>query len=101
MERDLVRWLRQRVPSHPRLLVGLGDDAAIVRLPDESHLVVTTDMLMDGIDFELGQHDARRIGRKALAVNLSDLAAMAAEPVAALIALALPRLGGERLAQEL
>ncbi len=101
MERDLVQWLTQRIPSHPRLLVGLGDDAAIVRLPDESHLVATTDMLMDGVDFELTRHDARRIGRKALAVNLSDLAAMAAEPVAALVALALPRQGGEALAKEL
>lgn len=101
MERDLVRWLTQRIPSHPRLLVGLGDDAAIVRLPDQSHLVATTDMLMDGVDFELAKHDPRRIGRKALAVNLSDLAAMAAEPVAALVALALPRQGGEALAKEL
>ena len=101
MERDLVQWLTQRIPSHPRLLVGLGDDAAIVRLPDESQLVATTDMLMDGVDFELTRHEARRIGRKALAVNLSDLAAMAAEPVAALVALALPRQGGEALAKEL
>jgi thiamine-monophosphate kinase len=81
--------------------VGLGDDAAIVRLPDEGHLVATTDMLMDGVDFELTRHDARRIGRKALAVNLWDLAAMAAQPVAALVALALPRQGGEALAKEL
>jgi len=102
MERELVRWLTQRIPSHPRLLVGLGDDAAIVRLPDESHLVATTDMLMDGVDFESGkQPEARRIGRKALAVNLSDLAAMAAQPVAALVALALPRQGGEVLAKNL
>ena len=101
MERDLVRWLTQRIPSHPRLLVGVGDDAAIVRLPDESHLVATTDMLMDGVDFELNRHEAQRIGRKALAVNLSDLAAMAAEPVAALVALALPRQGGESLAKSL
>src|SRR5262245_13205426 len=101
MERSLIRWLTQRIPSHPRLLVGLGDDAAIVRLPDKSHLVVTTDMLMDGVDFELGKHEAQRIGRKALAVNLSDLAAMAAEPVAALVALALPRQGGEALAKDL
>ena len=101
MERDLIRWLTSRIPSHPRLLVGLGDDAAIVRLPDESHLVATTDMLMEGVDFLLAKHDPRRIGRKALAVNLSDLAAMAAEPVAALVALALPRQGGEALAKEL
>src|SRR5262245_49752817 len=101
MERDLVRWLTQRIPSHPRLLVGLGDDAAILRLPGESHLVATTDMLMEGVDFELTKHDARRVGRKALAVNLSDLAAMAADPVAALVAVALPRRGGEALTKEL
>ena len=101
MERDLIRWLTAQIPSHPRLLVGVGDDAAIVRLPDESRLVATTDMLMDGVDFELSKHDPQRIGRKALAVNLSDLAAMAAEPVAALVSLALPRQGGEALAKSL
>jgi thiamine-monophosphate kinase len=101
VERDLVQWLTQRIPAHSRLLVGLGDDAAVVRLPDESHLVATTDMLMEGVDFELASHDARRIGRKALAVNLSDLAAMASQPVAAVVALALPRRGGEALAKEL
>jgi thiamine-monophosphate kinase len=58
-------------------------------------------MLMDGVDFELGRHEVERIGRKALAVNLSDLAAMAATPVAALVSLALPRQGGESLAKRL
>jgi thiamine-monophosphate kinase len=101
MERDLVRWFTERIPSHSRLLVGLGDDAAVLRTTDKQHLVATSDMLMDGVDFHVPQHDARRIGRKALAVNLSDLAAMAAEPLAALISLALPRQGGAELAKEL
>src|SRR6476469_4729331 len=83
------------------MLVGAGDDAAILRLATDANLVATTDMLRDGIDFEMGRHEAERIGRKALAVNLSDLAAMAAAPVAALVSLALPQQGGEALAKRL
>lgn len=101
MERDLVRWLLDRLPSHGRMVVGPGDDAAVLQVDVGNDLVATTDMLMDGIDFELGKHEPERIGRKALAVNLSDLAAMAAAPVAALISLALPRDGGEALAKRL
>lgn len=101
MERDLVRWLCERLPAHPRMLVGPGDDAAILRLSEQANLVATTDMLMDGVDFELARHDPERVGRKALAVNLSDLAAMAAAPVAALVSLALPRRGGKELAKRL
>jgi thiamine-monophosphate kinase len=101
MELDLVRWLCNRLPSHPRMLVGPGDDAAVLRLAAGDHLVATTDMLMDGVDFELARHEPERVGRKALAVNLSDLAAMGAEPVAALVSLALPRTGGAALARRL
>ena len=101
MERDLVRWFCSQLPAHARMLVGPGDDAAILRLAANSHLVATTDMLMDGVDFDLSQHGAERVGRKALAVNLSDLAAMAASPVAALVSLALPRHGGAALAKRL
>ena len=78
MEREFVRWLCDRLPAHREMLVGPGDDAAILRVTAEANLVATTDMLMDGVDFELARHEPERIGRKALAVNLSDLAAMAA-----------------------
>jgi len=101
MEPDLIAWLRQRLPRHRRLEVGLGDDAAVLRMADGGRSVVTVDMLTEGVDFRLAEVDARRVGRKALAVNLSDLAAMAARPAAAVIALALPRSGGLQLAQEL
>src|SRR5436190_10746827 len=101
MERDFIRWLCHRLPTHPRLLVGAGDDAAILRMAGDANLVATTDMLMDGVDFELSRHEPERIGRKALAVNLSDLAAMAAAPAAALVSVALPRKGGEALAKRL
>jgi thiamine-monophosphate kinase len=101
MERDFARWLRARLPQDERLTVPAGDDAAVLRLAPGMDLVATTDMLMDGVDFHLGQHEPERIGRKALAVNLSDLAAMAARPVAALVSLALPQGGGEDLARRL
>jgi thiamine-monophosphate kinase len=101
MERDFLRRLLPRLPGHARLLLGPGDDAALLALAKDNACVVTTDMLMDGVDFQLDHNDARRIGRKSLAVNLSDLAAMAARPVGAVISLALPRSGGEELAMQL
>jgi thiamine-monophosphate kinase len=101
MELEFVRWLCQRLPADARMLVGPGDDAAILRLAADANVVATTDMLMEGIDFELARHEPERIGRKALAVNLSDLAAMAAVPAGALVSLCLPRRGGEGLAKQL
>lgn len=91
MEPLIVSWLRDRYPLSDRLCVGIGDDAAILDLTDAPRAVITTDMLMDGIDFEVDRCGPHRVGRKALAVNLSDLAAMAARPVSALVSLALPR----------
>ena len=62
----------------PRVLLGPGDDAALVR-ESGGVLAVTTDMLVEGVDF-LPDEDPQTLGRRALAVNLSDLAAMGAEP---------------------
>jgi thiamine-monophosphate kinase len=101
MERDFIEWLRQRTQPTREVGLGIGDDAAILKFSGQGQVVVTTDMLMDGVDFQLDRCDPRRIGRKALAVNLSDLAAMAARPVAAFVSLALPREGGLQLAKEL
>jgi thiamine-monophosphate kinase len=101
MESDFIAWLRVRLPPHPQLRLGPGDDAAILQLGSRAECVVTVDLLTDGVDFDLTAIDPRRAGRKALAVSLSDLAAMAAKPVAAVIALALPRRGGRQLAIEL
>jgi thiamine-monophosphate kinase len=101
MELEFVRWLGGRLPGHERLVVGAGDDAAVLRVSPGAELVATTDMLMEGVDFDLARHELERIGRKSLAVNLSDLAAMAARPVAALVSLALPRKGGAVVARRL
>lgn len=98
MESELIAHLRSRLPPHPALRLGPGDDAAVLRLAGGDQYVLTVDLLTDHVDFELAKVDPRRVGRKALAVNLSDLAAMASRPLAAVIALALPRQGGLELA---
>ena len=83
MERELISWLRERLQPHPLLRLGLGDDAAVLGMTDVDECVITVDMLTDQVDFELSEVDPRRVGRKALAANLSDLAAMAAKSASA------------------
>ena len=92
-EEKLIRHFRRTVASNPELTRvlwrGIGDDAAILE-KFGGNLVVTTDMLCDGIDFVCGKDAPEEIGRKSLAVNLSDLAAMGAAPLAVVISVLLP-----------
>jgi thiamine-monophosphate kinase len=98
MELDFVSRVLARIPAGPRLEVPPGDDAAVLRPPAERRTVVTVDMLMEGTDFVFGPDcSPRQVGHKALAVNLSDLAAMAARPEAAFAAVALPRTQGDAI----
>ena len=69
--------------------IGIGDDAAVLRPPRHGMLVMTADLLLAGVHFPAAT-SARNIGYKALAVNLSDLAAMGAEPAWALLSLSVP-----------
>lgn len=102
METDFVDWLLRRIPADPRLEVQPGDDAAVLRPPAGRRTVVTVDMLMEGTDFVLGPDcSPPAVGHKALAVSLSDLAAMGARPEAVVVAVALPRHGGDRVGRGL
>jgi thiamine-monophosphate kinase len=96
-----IRWLRQRTPPRPRVLIGPGDDAAAIVAAPGRALLVTTDMLLEGSCFELDRAGPRAVGRKAIAVNLSDIAAMAGVPTAAVVSLGLPRTGGREIAERL
>src|SRR5579883_1629665 len=96
-----IDWLRKRTPSAARVLLGPGDDTAALSWPGDVPCLVTTDMLLDGSCFVLAEAGPRRVGRKAMAVNLSDIAAMAGKPVAAVVSVGLPRKGGRALAEEL
>ena len=102
METDFVDWLIARNPPDPRLEVPPGDDAAVLRPPAMRRTVVTVDMLTAGVDFILGPDcSPRQVGHKALAVSLSDLAAMGARPEAAVVAVCLPHDAGSGLPKDL
>ena len=90
-ERELVARIRERLPAPPAwLLVGIGDDAAVVE-PERNRVdVLTVDALVEGIHFDSAFVPPHAIGHRALAVNLSDLAAMGAAPRLALVSLVLP-----------
>lgn len=94
-EFDLIRRLQEsiRVSGQERDLdcvVGIGDDAAVMDCPAGRQLVVCTDTLVEGVHFP-SHTRARSVGHKSLAVNLSDLAAMGAEPAWFFMALTLPQ----------
>src|SRR5207237_3450222 len=74
---------------------------AVLDWPGGPSCLITTDMLLEGSCFHLAEAGPRRVGRKAMAVNLSDIAAMAGVPVAAVVSVGLPRRGGRALAEEL
>jgi thiamine-monophosphate kinase len=89
-ETEFVRWLRRRWPERPSgLRLGIGDDAAVIRVRGDSDLVLTTDLSLEGVHFRRDLHPPRALGHRALARALSDLAAMGARPRFALISLAL------------
>jgi thiamine-monophosphate kinase len=88
-EFDLIERIRRRVAARDDVVLGIGDDAAIVQVPPDRQLVIATDTLNAGIHFPDDTAPAD-IGWKALAVNLSDLAAMGAEPAWCTLSLSLP-----------
>jgi thiamine-monophosphate kinase len=89
-EDELIAAIARVISSdQPEVRVGVGDDAAVVRA-GPGDLVLTTDLLVEGVHFERDSISARDLGAKAIAVNVSDLAAMGASPRYGLVAVALP-----------
>ena len=90
-ESELIERIQRLLPPAPAwLLVGIGDDAAVVE-PERNRLeVLTVDAIVEGVHFDRAFTPPAAIGHRALAVNLSDLAAMGAAPRLALLSLALP-----------
>ena len=88
----LIQQIRQRVSRQPgRVVLGIGDDCALLRVKPNEEVAVTTDLSIDGRHFQLDWHPAEAVGHRTLARGLSDLAAMGARPVAAFVSLGLPR----------
>ncbi|MFN8710397.1 MAG: thiamine-phosphate kinase [Planctomyces sp.] len=89
-ELQFIRDLTKQLKVRPPVEVGIGDDGAVLRLQSSDRQVVVTDMLLDGIHFDLKTTSPELAGRKAVAVNLSDLAAMGCRPTAAFVSIAVP-----------
>jgi len=90
-EFGLIDWIaRQGQAAAGRVLLGIGDDCAIVD-PQGHKVLITTDLLLEGTHFDLSSAPLEQVGYKAMACSLSDCAAMAAVPLAAVTAVSLPR----------
>lgn len=94
-EFEFIESLKKRTlkiqNSKSKIKNGIGDDCAIIRQNSKTDLVITTDLLIEDIDFRLSWTTPEFLGHKALAVSLSDVAAMGAKPVWALISIGIPQ----------
>lgn len=88
-EFGLIARITRRLPAGPSTLLGPGDDAALVAVPDR-RVVISTDVLVDGRHFRRDWSTAEDVGHRAAAANLADIAAMGAHPTALLVALCVP-----------
>ncbi|MBI4711668.1 MAG: thiamine-phosphate kinase, partial [Candidatus Omnitrophica bacterium] len=80
-----------KIPKSGRVSVGIGDDAAVLNVAKDKQPVVSTDVIVESVDFKIKSLSPEKIGRKALAVNLSDIAAMGASPTAFVITIGKPQ----------
>jgi thiamine-monophosphate kinase len=100
-EFEFIQWLRSQQPASAFVPIPAGDDLAVLRWDSRDLLLVGTDQVLDGVHFDSAVHSPRQIGRKVMNRNLSDCAAMACLPAAAVATVALPAGVGVDYAREL
>src|SRR5712692_749534 len=100
-ESEIISRLRSIAQITDDVLVGIGDDAAVIRAADGRDLIACCDLMVEGVHFRSEWAPPRLLGRKALAVNLSDIAAMGGIPRFAMISIALPPRFGSDFVDEL
>ncbi|HOC02586.1 MAG TPA: AIR synthase related protein, partial [bacterium] len=87
-EKQIIRWIKDHCATKQKQVrVGIGDDAAVVEYDKENYLLFTTDIVVDGVHFIAKTTSPYQVGRKALSVNISDIAAMGGTPLYALVSI--------------
>ena len=89
-ESQVIARLRRRAGVGDQVVLGIGDDAAVIKTSSTADLIACCDLMVEGVHFRTEWTPPRLLGRKALAVNLSDVAAMGGVPKFALMSIALP-----------
>src|SRR5512141_674671 len=90
-ERQLIARIRGlKSPANSAIIKGIGDDCAVIRIPRNEELLVTTDFSLEEVHFRREWHSAEVVGHRCLTRGLSDIAAMGGTPRAAFLSLALP-----------
>ena len=89
-ESEIIAWLRKRAGVNDEVRLGIGDDAAVIKTTAGKDLIACCDLMVEGVHFRTEWTPPRLLGRKALAVNLSDVAAMGGVPKFAMMSIALP-----------
>ncbi len=95
-EADLLRTIAAAFPQSASVPLGIGDDAAAIRPRAGQYLLLTTDSLVEGVHFDLAFSTYSQLGQRAVAVNISDIAAMGGTPTALLVSLGLTQRQGRR-----
>ena len=96
-EFDFIDWIRRQTTAHEHVLVPPGDDLAVLKWPRDDLLIVGVDQVLDTVHFDSAVHSPRDIGRKVMNRNLSDCAAMACLPAAAVATVAAAEVARHRL----
>lgn len=92
-EFDLIERIKKILPAvdRPELIIGIGDDAAAIQIDDHRVLLITGDIQVENQHFRLNHISPYHLGKRAMAVNLSDIAAMGGQPTFALVSLGFPK----------
>ena len=100
-ESEIIARLRKRAGVNDEVLLGIGDDAAVIKTTSGKDLIACCDLMVEGVHFRTEWAPPRLLGRKALAVNLSDVAAMGGVPKYAMMSIALPHTCSSEFVDEL
>ena len=99
-ELEFIKYIEKKFRVKPPIIKGIGDDCAVMNYNKNNYLLLTTDMIIEGTHFSR-KTSGFQIGRKAMAVNISDIAAMGGIPKYALISAGVPRAKGMKFLKEL